>query len=246
MADTIKIGNLDISSFKVGSGDCKVYLGNTLLYPLGEPSFKWKATYSDSSVTSAECDASSAIVQGEIPGYDEGRNFIRSVEVGDCVTELGESLFLSQSSLTALTMSDTVISIGDSAFYNCSNITNIKISANLETIGEGAFEGIRFSNAITLGNVITIGYDAFRYCDSLPSVKIGDKITSIGGRAFNNCTGLTSVIIEATTPPTLSNSNAFSYTNDCPILVPSQSVSAYKTASVWSSLASRIQAIPNS
>jgi len=29
----IKLGNIDISAFKVGSGDCKVYLGNTLLYP---------------------------------------------------------------------------------------------------------------------------------------------------------------------------------------------------------------------
>ena len=28
----IKLGNLDISSFKVGSADCKVYLGETLLY----------------------------------------------------------------------------------------------------------------------------------------------------------------------------------------------------------------------
>ena len=35
MADTIKIGNLDISSFKVGSDDCKVYLGDTLLYSGG-------------------------------------------------------------------------------------------------------------------------------------------------------------------------------------------------------------------
>lgn len=32
MADGIKIGNLDISAFKVGSSDCKVYLGDTLLY----------------------------------------------------------------------------------------------------------------------------------------------------------------------------------------------------------------------
>lgn len=32
MADTIKIGNLDISAFKVGSSDCKIYLGDTLLY----------------------------------------------------------------------------------------------------------------------------------------------------------------------------------------------------------------------
>ena len=33
MADSIKIGNLDISAFKVGSDDCKIYLGDTLLYP---------------------------------------------------------------------------------------------------------------------------------------------------------------------------------------------------------------------
>lgn len=33
MADSIKIGNLDISSFKVDSDDCKIYLGDTLLYP---------------------------------------------------------------------------------------------------------------------------------------------------------------------------------------------------------------------
>lgn len=37
MADTIKIGSLDISAFKVGSDDCKIYLGNTKLYPSEEP-----------------------------------------------------------------------------------------------------------------------------------------------------------------------------------------------------------------
>ena len=35
MADSIKIGNLDISAFKVGSSDCKIYLGDTLLYSGG-------------------------------------------------------------------------------------------------------------------------------------------------------------------------------------------------------------------
>ena len=45
MADTIKIGNLDISAFKVGSDDCKIYLGNTLLYSGGTtpptPTLQW-------------------------------------------------------------------------------------------------------------------------------------------------------------------------------------------------------------
>lgn len=44
----MKIGNLDISYFKVGGADCSIYLGDTKLYPSGEPtpSFngKWLAT----------------------------------------------------------------------------------------------------------------------------------------------------------------------------------------------------------
>ena len=48
MADTIKIGNLDISSFKVGGADCSIYLGGTKLYPSEEPTptptptYEWK------------------------------------------------------------------------------------------------------------------------------------------------------------------------------------------------------------
>ena len=45
MADTIKIGNLDISSFKVGSDNCKIYLGDTLLYPQGETPYKRELSY---------------------------------------------------------------------------------------------------------------------------------------------------------------------------------------------------------
>ena len=37
MTDTIKIGNLDISSFKVGGADCSIYLGDTKLYPQISP-----------------------------------------------------------------------------------------------------------------------------------------------------------------------------------------------------------------
>ena len=37
MANTINIGNLDISAFKVGGADCSIYLGDTKLYPSEEP-----------------------------------------------------------------------------------------------------------------------------------------------------------------------------------------------------------------
>lgn len=47
MADTIKIGNIDISSFKVGSADCKIYLGSTLLYPQSQPQTLQWVTFSN-------------------------------------------------------------------------------------------------------------------------------------------------------------------------------------------------------
>lgn len=44
----IKLGNLDINSFKVGGADCSIYLGDTKLYPSEEPTptptptYEWK------------------------------------------------------------------------------------------------------------------------------------------------------------------------------------------------------------
>ena len=49
--------------------------------------------------------------------------------------------------------------------------------------------------------------------------------------------------IKATTPPTLANINAFDGQNNAPIYVPHNSVNAYKTATNWVNLASRIFSI---
>lgn len=86
MADTIKIGNLDISSFKVGSDDCKVYLGDTLLYSGGTqpPTPEWITLYSGDTIPS-----------GYVYGFkgnsqDVGRPMYDILEIGtdsnNCVT----------------------------------------------------------------------------------------------------------------------------------------------------------------
>lgn len=54
MADSIKIGNLDISAFKVGSSDCKVYLGDTLLYPQSQPQTLQWVTFSNGDTISSD------------------------------------------------------------------------------------------------------------------------------------------------------------------------------------------------
>ncbi len=73
---------------------------------------------------------------------------------------------------------------------------------------------------------------------------IPNSVTSIGQLAFYNCSGLTSVTIEAETPPTLDES-AFSNTY-CSIYVPCGTLDSYKTAEGWSMYQYRIKYAPYS
>ena len=83
----------------------------------------------------------------------------------------------------------------------------------------------------------------FYGCKKLTSLVIPSNISSIEDSAFNGCSGLTSITVDSTTPPTLGGTYVFEDTNNCPIYVPDDSVSEYKTASKWSEYASRIKPI---
>ena len=122
------------------------------------------------------------------------------------------------SSLTNITIPNSVTSIGNWAFNNCGSLTSITSSDNsqLTSIGEYAFEG----------------------CSSLTNITIPNSVTSIGGWAFYNCSKLTEMTILATTPPTLSNTAAIS-TATTKIYIPAGTLSAYQSATNWSSLASK-------
>lgn len=85
---------------------------------------------------------------------------------------------------------------------------------------------VEFDDTIT-----SIGRSAFDSCSLLTEVTIPAHITRIDDYAFDGCTSLTSVTVLATTPPTLGR-NAFDSTNNCPIYVPSGTLSAYESA--WS------------
>ena len=82
MADGIKIGNTDISAFKVGSGDCTIYLGSTLLYSGGTtppgptPTYQWVSYQEGDTVPSTTFYG---VKLGD-PSMDEA-----SIEFGDAI-----------------------------------------------------------------------------------------------------------------------------------------------------------------
>ena len=204
------------------------------------PSFdgKWKATYSNGNVTSAQCGSSSEIRQ-----YEINKTNLVSVEISDCVTSIGYYAFDGCRSLSSITIPNSVTSIGDWAFDGCRSLSSITIPNSVTSIGEAAFSNCSGLTSVTIPDSVTsIGVGAFQYCSSLTSITIPNSVTSISEAAFYGCTSLTSVTVEATTPPTLGK-YVFIGTNNCPIYVPSTSVNAYKTATNWNTYASRIQPI---
>ena len=227
--------------------------------PTGD--YKWLATYTGGTTSSAECDASSAITSGEVTTTD-----LVSVSIGDCVTSIANGVFSNCTSLTSVTIPNSVTSIGaytfsgcttlasieipnsvtyigEYAFYYCSGLTNVAIPNSVTYIGEWAFSQCLNLSGITIPNSVTnIGECAFYYCSGLTSVTIPSGVTTIGSWTFMRCTSLTSITCIATTPPSL-GTYVFDNTNNCPIYVPSASVEAYKSATNWSTYASRIQAI---
>ena len=149
--------------------------------------------------------------------------------------------------ITSITIPSGTTTIGDYAFNGCSSLTSVTIPNGVTSIGTGAFIRCTGLTSITIPNGVTsIDNSTFQNCTGLTSITIPNSVTSIGNSAFFTCSSLTSVTVEATTPPSLTNVNAFNNTNaNLVIFVPAESVETYKTTGNWVSLASRIQAIPS-
>ena len=146
--------------------------------------------------------------------------------------------------LTSMEIPNSVTSIDSYAFNICKSLTSINIPDGVTSISNSTFGNCQSLTSINIPNGVTsIGYGALRDCSSLTIINIPDGVTSIANFAFYGNKGLTSITINAATPPTLGGTDAFTNTNNCPIYVPAESVDAYKTATNWSRYASRIQPI---
>ena len=164
-------------------------------------------------------------------------NNLSSITIPDGVTSIDSSAFQNCYSLSSITIPGSVTSIGESAFSNCDCLSSITIPDSVTSIGSYAFSGCNNLSSITIPDSVTsIGSYAFYYCYSLSSITIPDSVTSIGESAFQNCYGVARLYFLPTTPPSVSNSNAFSnIPTDCVIHVPVGSLSAYTSAANYPS-----------
>ena len=96
--------------------------------------------------------------------------------------------------------------------------------------------------AVSLPDVPAIQNYTFRTCASITRVDIPGTVTSIGNYAFYYCYGVKVFdFSKSTSVPSLANTNAFgSISNDCVMVVPDELYDSWRTATNWSTYASKI------
>lgn len=149
--------------------------------------------------------------------------------------------------LTADWISGTVFNRMPTSIIN--NVIEVKVPDgvtelfNSMELDTAVFYSYPYLTKVILPNsLVNIGRLSFYY-SRLLDITIPENVAWIGNSAFRFSTDLTSIIVLNPTPPTLVNVNVLNNTNDAPIKVPSGSVNAYKSATNWSTYASRISAI---
>lgn len=235
-------------------GNCVTSIGYRAFYtcsaltsvtiPTSVTSIDWSAFSKCTSFTSISIPNSVSTL-GESVFFDCRK--LNSVTLGSGLRSIGSQAFAQCYRLTNIVIPNGVTTIGYRVFENCSGLTSVTLPSGLTSIEEGMFDSSSLTGLTIPSTVTSIGTWVFGYCKRINSITIPQNVTSIGDYVFYACDNLTSLRVNATTPPTLGEKafykNDTSIINSIRIYVPSQSVNAYKSASGWSEYASRIQAI---
>lgn len=120
---------------------------------------------------------------------------LKSVVIGDGVTEIGNSVFQDCTKLETISIGNSVEKIGIDALNNCA-IKSLKIPDNVEEIGYNICRECKELESVEIGNgVITISDMSFFQCENLKSVLIGESVETINRSAFAGCYKLESIVI---------------------------------------------------
>ena len=113
---------------------------------------------------------------------------LKSVDIEDGITRIGNRAFIDFSEIVNVTIPDSVESIGKYAFAHCDRIADITIPDSVKSLGNYAFENCYSIKNIVLPDGLTeISEGLFSYCQNLESIIIPESVITIGDNAFEEC-----------------------------------------------------------
>jgi hypothetical protein len=157
--------------------------------------------------------------------YFRERTSIKTINIGDSVTEIVENAFIGCKGLITINVGKSISSIGRDAFKNCDKIdynvydnayyignndnpyvvlmkvknkgiTSCSINDKCNHIYQNAFENCSDLKDLIIPNtIISIGSNAFSNCSGLTTIYIPNSVISINDNAFTNCRKMTSINI---------------------------------------------------
>ena len=178
--------------------------------------------------------------QEDWKGLCTGCASLREVVLPETLTIINRDAFNGCVSLYQINIPESVEEIGAYAFLRCAFEGDL-VLPYVKAIGDSAYSNCSHIENVQLDRVESLGAYVFQFCSSLKKAIIGPNCTAIGEKTFANCAAFETLIVYATTPPSLDSSNFIGST--VYIYVPDASVEAYRTATNWSTYASQIKPI---
>lgn len=228
--------------------------------------------FENTAISAIESLGAATVIQGNpdvnAGGYGNHAAFrgctnLKYAKLPSTLTDIQYGAFAGCTQLATVIFDDkaSITTLGIGAFIDVPAEIDVDFPNLTGTLGYGAFQNTGVQKVSNLGSVTIIGgttdgrgpygpygsWGAFKNCTKLAEATLPQTVTTIQRQAFYGCTALQTLICEATTPPALSNVDAFTNTpiasEEGYIYVPDASVAAYQAATNWSTYASRIKPI---
>ena len=140
---------------------------------------------------------------------------------------------------TTANLPESVSFIGKEAFNGCVELKSLTLPRKLGAINDYSFQDCDSLYSVFLPDSLWyVGLRAFSNCSHLQSITIPEGIELIDQYSFSGCNNLQSITCMALTPPAIQETS-FRGTS-CPIYVPCPSITAYRTAPVWTNYGTRV------
>lgn len=169
--------------------------------------WKFRGIITDGTSYYYPCNTSTTITESEVQSVTNSA-YLKTVEISDCCTSIGQLAFWVKKWLTAFTFSNTILSLDVNAICNCPMLKSITIPSSLTTTSSN---GSPITVCPGLESIVVDSnnsyFDSRNNCNAIinsstnvlvtgcKTTIIPSSVVEIGKRAFYGCSGMTSITI---------------------------------------------------